>query len=148
MSLVPYEPFRQLENMRREFDHLFAGDFPALLRSGFGGRMGTPSIDIHETATEVVATCDVPGLEKKEDVDIHVDQDMLSISGSINRVDEVKTEQMHRQERFTGRFHRSVHLPAAVSPEGVKATYKNGVLEIRMPKVQGGNRKKIDVEFH
>lgn len=55
---------------------------------------------------------------------------------------------MHRKERFVGRFHRSVTLPSRVASENVKATYKNGVLEIRIPKLQADTKKKIDVEFH
>ncbi|MDH4617746.1 Hsp20/alpha crystallin family protein [Brevibacillus sp. AY1] len=147
MSLIPYKPFRHLENMRKELDHFFNDDFMTF-RTSIGQGLGTLNIDIHETENEVVATCDIPGLEKKEDVNIDVDHNMLTISGSINRVNEVKEEQMHRQERFVGRFQRSVALPSRVNTEGIKATYKNGVLEIRMPKIQADNKKKIDIQFH
>jgi HSP20 family protein len=147
MSLIPYEPFRSLENMRKELDRFFTSDFSAF-RTGIGQNFSTPNVDIHETENEVVATCDIPGLEKKEDVDIDVNNNMLTISGTVNRVNEVKEENMHRRERFVGRFQRSVALPSRVNTEGVKATYKNGVLEIRMPKMQGDNTKKIDIQFH
>lgn len=147
MALIPYEPFRHLENMRRELDRFFTADFPSW-RTGFGQPFGSLSIDVYETDNEVVATCDIPGLEKKEDVQIDIDSNVLTISGTLNRVNEIKQEQMHRQERFVGRFHRSVTLPYNVSPEGVTATYKNGVLEIRMPKLQGDTKKRIDVQFH
>lgn len=146
MALIPYEPFRHLENMRRELDRFFTDDFPAF--KGFGQNFGAPSVDVYEKENEVVATCDIPGLEKKEDVQIDIDNNILSISGTINRVNEVKEEHMHRQERFVGRFQRSITLPSRVSAEGVKATYKNGVLEIHMPKLQSDNKKRIDVEFH
>ncbi|AMA74289.1 MULTISPECIES: Hsp20/alpha crystallin family protein [Aneurinibacillus] len=142
MALIPYEPFRHLENLRRELDQFFATGFPA------DKDFGVPRIDIHETENEIVASCDIPGLERKEDINIDVENNVLSISGSVNRVHETKEEQMHRQERFIGRFHRLVTLPARVSAEGVKATYRNGVLEIRMPKVKQHNNKRIDVEFH
>ncbi|KIL38060.1 heat-shock protein Hsp20 [Gordoniibacillus kamchatkensis] len=146
MSLIPYEPFRHLEHMRRELDRFFAGDFPAL-RTSFG-QFGNMNVDIHETEREVVATCDLPGLERKEDVHIDIDNNVLTVSAVINRVNEVKEEQMHRQERFTGRVQRSVHLPAPVTEEGVKASYRNGVLEIRMPKANPDTKKRIDIEFH
>lgn len=55
---------------------------------------------------------------------------------------------MHRQERFTGRYQRSIALPTMVSPDDIKATYKNGVLEIRLQKQQGESKRKIDVQFH
>jgi HSP20 family protein len=147
MSLTPYEPFRQLDNMRRELNRFFTTDFPSL-NIGFNQNFGTPRVDVYETENEVVATCEIPGLEKKEDVNIHIDNNVLSISGTINRVNEVKGEHMHRQERFVGRFQRSISLPSRVSSEGVKATYKNGILEIRMPKLNDDAKKRIDVEFH
>lgn len=146
MAMVPYEPFRQLADIRRNFEHLFS-EFPFSYEHE-NGSLGNIRVDVHETANEVVATCDIPGLEKKEDVSIDIENNMLTISGSINRANEIKQENMHRKERFEGRFHRSISLPTSVSHEGVSATYKNGVLEVRMPKLVQDNKKKIDVEFH
>ncbi|MFZ7101501.1 MAG: Hsp20/alpha crystallin family protein [Peptococcaceae bacterium] len=147
MSLIPYEPLRQLENIRREFDRFFTTEIPAL-RTNLGQNFGNPSIDVYETEKEVVASCEIPGLEKKEDVDIAIDNNLLVIGGTVNRLNAFKEENMHRQERFYGRFQRSISLPARVSAEGVTAKYKNGVLEIHMPKLQADTKKRIDVEFH
>jgi HSP20 family protein len=147
MSLIPYEPFRQLENVRRELDRFFTTGLPGLF-AGTETFLATPRIDVYETDAEVVATCDIPGLEKKEDVQIDIENNVLTITGSINKVNEVKEDRMHRQERFSGRFSRSVTLPARVSSEGVKATYKNGVLEVRIPKAHPDEKRRIDVEFH
>lgn len=146
MSLIPYEPFRLLENMRKDLDRFFQTGFPTV--ESFDSRFGIPRVDIQETDTEVIARCDIPGLEKKEDVHIDVDNNILTISGSVNRTNEMKNEQMHRQERFVGRFQRSVGLPTRVSEEGVKASYKNGVLEVHLPKLHSNTKKRIDVEFH
>lgn len=55
---------------------------------------------------------------------------------------------MYRKERYVGRFQRSIQLPSAVSQEGVKASYKNGVLEVRMPKLSEEHKRRIDVDFH
>ncbi|MFC7394623.1 Hsp20/alpha crystallin family protein [Scopulibacillus cellulosilyticus] len=145
MALVPYDPFRNLDNMRREFDHFF-GHFPSIFENE--NNLSGIRVDVHETANEVVATCDIPGLERKEDVDIDVENNTLSISGTIHKSNEVKEEHMHRRERFTGRFQRAVSLPSPVSHKGVRASYKNGVLEVRMPKLSNDNKRKIDVEFH
>ncbi|WP_243296695.1 Hsp20/alpha crystallin family protein [Bacillus litorisediminis] len=145
MSLIPYDPFRRLTVMRKEFDRLFS-DIPIGFENeqNFGGIR----VDVHETDNEVVAAFDIPGLEKKEDINIDISDHTLTVSGSINRTNEVKEESMYRRERYVGRFHRAVTLPSAVSHEGVKATYRNGVLEVRMPKQMKDNQKKIDVEFH
>ncbi|HLS08487.1 Hsp20/alpha crystallin family protein [Lentibacillus sp.] len=145
MALLPSDSFRQLNNMRREFDRFFS-DFP--LRFANEDSFGGIKVDVHETENEIVATCDIPGLENKEDVNIDIDNNMLMISGSINKTNETNDGNMFRRERYQGSFHRSVSLPGPVSQEGVKATYKNGVLEVRMPKLTKDDKKKIDVEFH
>jgi len=144
MALIPYDPFRQLSSISKDFERFFS-DFPFQMDET---RFGPIRVDVFETENEVVASCDLPGLEKKEDVDIHIENNVLTVSGSVNRLHEVKEENMYRKERFTGKFQRSIQLPAPVSHEGVKATYRNGVLEIRMPKMTNENRKKIDVDFH
>lgn len=145
MALIPYDPLRRLENMRRDLDHFFQG-FPTLWEqeSGFNGIR----TDLYETETEVVAKCDIPGLEKKDDLRIEIQNNMLTISGSINKTEEMKEKNMVRTERFQGNFRRSISLPTPVAEEGIKATYKNGVLEVRMPKLQENNIRQIDVDFH
>ncbi|RHW36577.1 Hsp20/alpha crystallin family protein [Lysinibacillus yapensis] len=146
MALVPNDPFRQLSNMRRDFENFFS-NLPAAFENEYRN-LGGVRVDVHETENEVVATCDIPGLEKKEDINITIENNMLRVSGTINRTNEAKEENMHRKERFVGSFNRSVSLPTSVSEEGVKASYKNGVLEVRMPKLTvGNNTKKIDVDF-
>lgn len=143
MSLIPYGPFRNLEHWKRDLDRFF-NEFPASLRLG----NNVPRMDVYETDKEVVVTCEIPGLEKKEDIDIDVNGDLLVIRGMIQRANEVEDEQMHRRERFTGRFQRSVVLPARVKNEEVTARYKNGILEIRMPKAEPTTKNRIDIEFH
>lgn len=145
MALLPYDPFRQLSTIRKDFEN-FITDFPA--NFGFDRMFPNIKIDVMETENEIVAMCDLPGLEKKTDVNIDIQNNILTISGSINRSMETKQENFHRQERFSGRFQRSVTLPSPVDQENVKATYKNGVLEIRMPKLMNNDRKKIDIEFY
>ncbi|WP_227766993.1 Hsp20/alpha crystallin family protein [Zhaonella formicivorans] len=142
MALIPYEPFRYLENWKREMDRLF-NEWPSAVQNMLG-----PRVDVHETENEVIASFEIPGLEKKDDIHIEVRDDLLSVSGQINRSGEVKEEQMYRKERFIGRFQRSVALPSRVLAEGTKASYRNGILEVRMPKAQADQRKRIDIDFH
>lgn len=145
MSLIPYEPFRHLENMQRELSRFFTNDF---MSERLGQNFGVPSIDVFKTENEIVASCDIPGLEKKEDINIEIDNNVLTISGTVKRINEVKEEHIHRQERFQGHFQRSITLPAPVSTENVTAAYKNGVLEIHMPKLKDVPEKRIDVQFN
>jgi HSP20 family protein len=149
MSLLPDDSFKQLSNVRKEFDRMFSA-FPFDLRffdnmlSNFGGM----NIDVQETATEVIATCDIPGLEKDDDIQINVEQNMLSIRGSVNKTTEIKEQNMFRQEYSMGGFHHSISLPSPVSRDGVKATYRNGVLEIRMQKTAQNIVQNIDIDFY
>ena len=148
MSLLPNDPFKQLANIRKDFNRMFAAfPFDMNFFDNMLGNFGNMKVDVHETDTEVVATCDIPGLEKKEDIEINVAHNMLSISGFMNKATEVNGENTFRQERYTGSFHRAISLPSPVSQNGVKATYRNGVLEVRMPKATQVTEHSIDVEF-
>ena len=139
MALIPYEPFR---DFKRDLDKWF-NEFPKALKDEFGG----PRIDIYQTAGEVIASCEIPGIENKEDLYIDVDEKMLTISGRIHRMQELNDEQMHRRERLTGQFNRTLGLPAIVIPEQAKASYRNGILEVRMPKAKVEERKGLDIEW-
>jgi len=145
VPLIPYDPIRQIDAMRRSMDRLFE-DWP--LAGRFMENAGYGRIDLFETENELVAQCELPGLESKEDVEIDVDQQTLTISGRLKAAEHVKEEQFHRRERFYGKFTRSVSLPVPVASEGISASYRNGILEIRMPKLKGDQRKRIDVQFH
>jgi len=145
MALIPYEPLRQLDHFRREMNRVFSEGFPNLFENE---SIGVPRVDVHENEHEVVVTCDLPGLQSKEDVDIDIESNRLTIRGTINRNNEVKEEHVHRIERFSGSFHRTITLPTSVQEEQVKATYKNGILEITIPKQTSSQKKKVDVEFH
>lgn len=145
MPLIPYEPFRNLDQWKNNLDKFFND-----AQSGFGflSEFNSTRIDVFENDNEVVAHCEIPGLENKNDVHIHVDDNLLTIQGVVHRSNEIKEEQMYRKERFSGRFQRSVTLPSIVSAENTTASYKNGVLEVRMPKTTKNTAKPIDIQFH
>ncbi|MCP1356152.1 Hsp20/alpha crystallin family protein [Aneurinibacillus migulanus] len=138
MPFIPGDRFRNLDTLKREFMNMFPDLIP---------ESSSPRIDVYETETHVVASCEIPGIEKKEDIDIHIDDNMLTISGTINKMHEVREENLYRRERFSGRFERVVNLPSSVTAEDAKASYKNGILEIRMPKSMMDRRKKVDIDF-
>jgi HSP20 family protein len=145
MSLGPYNPLRHLETMRREIDRFLPDGMSSLFNKSESG-IGFP-LDLHETEHEIVATCNLPGIENKEDIRIEVNNNMLTVSGIVQKTNEIKEDQLHRQERYYGRFQRSVSLPAPVSEEGVNAKYKNGVLEIHIPKQKEEPKTRINVDF-
>ncbi|PZE20919.1 Hsp20/alpha crystallin family protein [Paenibacillus xerothermodurans] len=145
MPLVPFEPLRHVENWKKELDRVFNESIPAAF--GFNPEFSTPRTDVYETAAHVIAICEIPGLENKEDVHIHVDNQTLKIHGVINRFNEVQEDQMHRRERYAGKFQRSIALPSPVEAEGTVAAYKNGILEVRMPKSRPEQGQRIDIDF-
>ena len=149
MSLLPEDSFKQLSNVRKEFDRMFSAfPFDMSFFNNMFGNFGGMKVDVYETTTEVIATCDIPGLEKEDDIQINVDQNMLSIRGSVNTATEINEGNLYRQERYAGNFYRSIFLPSPVSRDGVKATYRNGVLEVRMQKTAQKNIQSIDIDFY
>ncbi|MGE5591595.1 MAG: Hsp20/alpha crystallin family protein [Bacillota bacterium] len=144
MALFPYDPFRHLENWRRDMDRFFTEGFPI----GMTRTASVPVVDVYESGNDVVAEFEIPGVDKQDDIHIDVDDNILTVSGTINRMMEVNEHDMHRRERYVGRFQRSVSLPARVDPAASKASYKNGVLEVRMPKISGETGHRINVDFH
>ncbi len=110
---------------------------------GMGGRR--PFIDLVETDKEVVATAEMPGLEKG-DININLTEDKLEISAETKREEEKKEKGYIYKERRTGSYHRAISLPSSVDPDNAKATYNNGILEIKMPKTEVKKKTPLKVE--
>ena len=145
-SLVPWRRRDELTSFRREMDRLFDRFFegwPFRLSAEEGE--WAPSVDVSETAKEVIVKAELPGMDPK-DVDVTVRGDVLSLRGERKREEEEKGENFHRLERSYGAFARSIRLPAEVDAAKVKATYKNGVLNISLPKTKAASAKKIEVK--
>ena len=147
MSLIPFNPFQEMNNIRREMDRLYR--FPySLLENDFTPNLVLPPTDIYETEEQIIVTCDLPGLQKKEDINLQVRNNELTISGVLNKAQQViQEERMHHKERFSGHFRRTFTLPANVSGDKVKAIYKNGVLSIFLPKTTSEQKHTVDIEF-
>jgi len=109
-----------------------------------GETMWTPSLDFSETEKEFVTRVEVPGMAK-EDLDINVDGRLLTISGHREFQKEEKTEEYYCQEREQGKFLRTLQLPAAVDSTKVGATYDNGVLTVRLPKMEPTVKSRIAI---
>ena len=127
--------------MNRLFQSAFSG-FPSDT-DFFGG--WNPTLDVYEEKDEVVAKAELPGM-KKEDLEISVQDGVLTISGERKEEEELKDAETYRSERFFGKFHRSLALPATVDPSKVKAAYKDGVLTVTLPKKEEAKPKTIDIE--
>lgn len=146
MKLVPWREEKALTTFRREMDRLFDRFFEGWpFRPWAEGREWAPSVDVSETAKQVMVKAEVPGMDPK-DIDIAITGDVLTIRGERKQEEEKKDENFHRIERSYGAFSRSVRLPAEVDANKVDATYKNGVLKIALPKTKQATVKKIEVK--
>ncbi|MBE3589470.1 MAG: Hsp20/alpha crystallin family protein [Firmicutes bacterium] len=118
----------------------------------FGERFRAPvaphvRVDVEETPDEVVVSAEIPGLERSDQVDIEVRGRTLELRGAVERASERREANLHRMERYYGRFARTVPLPADVDESRARATYRNGVLEVRLPKAERQTGRRVPVEF-
>lgn len=138
-------PFNDLNRIRNEIDRLFQYPFSALTQGASFFEGWTPALDIYEDKDKYVAKAEMPGM-KKEDIDVSLEGNTLTVSGERKQEEEKKEGDTYRAERFFGRFQRSVTLPAAVDPNKIEATYKDGVLTVTVPKTDEAKRKQIEVK--
>lgn len=141
------DPFGLLKSFRDEMDRLFEDFFTPWRRRSLlpTEAVWTPELDVYEDENEVVVTADVPGL-KPEEIDISISGNTLTIRGEKKREEEKKGKNYYRLERSHGSFSRSVELPVSVDTKKISATYKNGVLEVTLPKVEEAKPKKVKIE--
>jgi HSP20 family protein len=104
-----------------------------------------PSVDMFEKDNELVIRADLPGLDPK-DIKVTMENDVLTIEGERKHEKEIKEENFYRREAFFGKFLRRMGLQPGLKPEDMKATYKQGVLEVRLPRVKAPAAKQIPIE--
>lgn len=146
-------PFLALhQSMNDLFDNFFT-EFEEGVRGPLTGRLArqggllAPTVDVSETDDEVTVTADLPGLTEKE-VEVTLDRDLVTIRGSRKEEREEKKKNYHLMERSYGEFHRVIPLPEGIDKDKAKATFKNGVLKLALPKLPEAKteRRQIDVK--
>lgn len=141
MGIIRWDPFHELSQMRHQIDR-YLDSFWGRTRHDLAGITGHgPRMDVYQTENEVVATAELPGIQSKDDIEVRVDSDRLTIRGELKRSQEHKEENSIYNERYYGTFTRVLQLPARVKPDQARATYHNGVLEIRMAKSEPGDNR-------
>lgn len=142
-----WEPFREMRTLQDRVNRLFESAFgypvrteTPLLREGW-----LPPVDIHEDSNNIYLKAELPGI-KKDELNIAVEGDTLTIKGEKKHESEVKEEQFHVMERTYGSFSRSFSLPTNVDSSKVRADYKDGVLTLTLPKKEESKPKKIEVK--
>jgi HSP20 family protein len=143
-----YNPFYELERLQNEINNLFDWSFggvpsrsSGLLETGWA-----PAVDVYESKDDIKVKADLPGL-KKEEIDITVQDNTVVLKGEKKQDNEIKEDDCIRTERFYGSFHRVITLPSAVDSGKAKAEYKDGILELTLPKREEAKPKQISVEI-
>lgn len=152
MTLIKWHPMRELEDIRRDMDKMFGEFFEAPRRGGLlsraiGRGVSVPSLELIDRKGEMVLRAELPGV-KKEDVDITVQEEAITLKGQFKHDETVKDEDYYFSERRYGSFERTVPLPAEVDTGKAKATFKDGVLEVVLPKKKEAMPKEIKVEVN
>jgi len=146
MSIVRWDPFRDLSTLQERVNRLFVGTLGPFRGEEALSRWAPP-VDIYETEQEIVLKADLPEV-KLEDVDIRVENNTLTVKGERRMENEVKEDNYHRVERYYGGFARTFSLPNTVDAEKIRADYNDGVLRITMPKREEAKPKQIKVSVN
>ena len=144
-SLERWEPFREIQSeMNRLFDGFFGR--PTAVATGTGSRLWMPAVDMYETKDDLVLNFELPGVREK-DVSLSITGDLLTVKGERQFQHELKDDNYHHVERAYGKFERAVQLPMPVQADHVKATYRDGVLEVKLPKAEEVKSKEIKIDI-
>ncbi|MGI9861806.1 Hsp20/alpha crystallin family protein [Moorella naiadis] len=145
-GLTPWNPFRELEELRERILDLASPLFPLSRRpvAGEGGAWAPP-IEVYEEKDKYVIKADLPGLNK-EDIDVAVSKNVLTIKGERKAEKECQEKDYYYCERYYGNFLRSISLPGSVDAAKIVATYKDGILSLELPKAEEEKEKKIDIK--
>ena len=146
MSMVRFDPFREMAQMQDRINRIF-GDAYTRRHDDDLTQRGEwfPAVDIYENANqEIVLKAELPGIVR-EDIDVRVENNTLTLRGERKRDTEVKQEQFHRVERSYGGFSRSFSLPSRIDTDQVRAEFKDGVLAITLPVKAEAKPRQIEV---
>jgi HSP20 family protein len=149
MALVRWEPVRELTTLQNEMNRLFSTFFDNPVGGAGNGngqslRRWVPAMDLVETADHFVLKADLPGLGP-DDVNIEVEDNVLTVSGERKVEHETQREGFYRVERASGAFRRSLTLPEGVALDDIAASFDKGVLEIRIPKPEERKPRKVSI---
>ena len=139
----PGDPFRS--RLNRIFDQFYGDSWIPARTEDVSNRAWMPAVDIREADDHLLVTAELPGLTR-DDVNITLENNVLTLTGERKFEKEAKEENFHRVERSYGAFTRSFALPNNVDPEKVDAAFKDGVLNIRIAKAESARPRKIAIQ--
>src|SRR5882724_2041893 len=146
MTIVRYDPFRDLRTLQEEVNRLFSTNLTrGFGEEGIGRGAWNPSVDIFENKDHIVLEAELPGMNR-EDFDLSVENNVITLRGERRFEKKEDSDNYHRVERAYGSFLRSFTLPNTVSAEGANADYRNGVLRVTLPKREETKARRIEVK--
>jgi HSP20 family protein len=146
MTIVKYDPFRDIRGLQDEVNRLFTSSIPRssnqeeIVRGAW-----TPNVDIFEGKEEIALEAELPGL-KIEEVDLSIENNVVTIRGERKFEKRDETDNYHRVERSFGTFTRSFTLPRNVVCDGASANFENGILRVTLPKKEAAKARKIEIK--
>jgi len=139
MTIIRWDPFREMTSLQSRVDRLADSLWPGRPESW------VPTVDVFDTAEAVVLKAELPGM-KIADIQIEVDDNVLTIKGERSFEEKVDEERYYRVERRYGSFQRSLALPQGVKADDIDATYEDGILEVTVPKSEAVKPRRIEVQ--
>lgn len=143
-DITKWDPFREFAALRTEMERLFDSMLGRYPRERVEG-LWAPLVDVEETKDNVVVRVELPGM-KKDDIKVTLMNNVLTVSGERKHASEEKGRTYYRIERSYGKFQRTLELPSEVVADKAKATYKDGILEMVIPKTEKAKEKEIAIE--
>jgi HSP20 family protein len=152
-GLIPWRPFTETTRWQDEIERMFGSFLGSRLLPSWDGRrwlsmgldISAPVVDLFDEKDEVVVKAELPGMAK-DDIEIDISDHQLTVKGEKKKEEKIKEENYYCSERSYGSFMRVLDLPSEVQSDKVHASYKNGVLEIRLPKTEAAKKKEIKVK--
>jgi HSP20 family protein len=152
-AVTQWRPFMGLTHWERDMDRMMEDFFGRRMRPWWPERWSRteemevkpPIVDVFEEKDDMVVKAELPGIEK-DNIEVNLTDHTLTIKGEKKKEEEVKEENYYRAERSYGSFLRTLELPRDVRADQVKASFKNGILEVRMPKTEEAKAKEIKVK--
>jgi len=144
MNLVRWNPFQEMSLLQNQINRLFESALHGWPTDSNATNAWAPLADIYETDNELVVTTDLPGVDPKK-IDVRVENNVLTIRGERQFEQKVGKENFHRVERSYGAFSRSFTLSTVVDSDRIRASYKDGVLSISLPKAESVKPKRIQI---
>jgi HSP20 family protein len=151
-AVAPWRPFTGLTRWETEMDRMMDDFFGRRMRAWWPERwlgreteVTAPSVDVYEEKDDIIVKAELPGMDKN-DIEVNISDSQLILKGEKKKEEKVEEENYYRCERSYGAFFRTLELPSTVQADKIKASFKNGVLEVRLPKTEEAKSKEIKIK--